>query len=72
MFSTRQKQLIAQAVEDAIEKIGHPEMDNDNIRFDLHVFGREEWSWADIHENSRKPKALPNIWNEIQDKEPSK
>lgn len=65
MFSVVEKAYIAQMVEDAIRKLGHPEMDNKNIRFNLHIDGKEPWSWADIHENSRELKESPNLWNEV-------
>lgn len=65
MFSVEEKRRIAQAVEDVIREINHPEMDNDHIAFSLHVSGRESWSWADIHENSREVRETPNPWNEM-------
>lgn len=64
MFSFNEKRIIAKRVEDIIREINHPEMDNDNIRFQLHIEGRAAWSWADITEN--RPEQKPaNTWNEV-------
>ena len=41
MFSMKEKQHLAQVVEDAIKTLNHPEMDNKNIKFHLHVDGKE-------------------------------
>lgn len=64
MFSAQEKQLLAKVVEDTIRGLNHPEMDNENIKFKLHIDGKESWSWADIHENSKAPNGV-NPWNEI-------
>lgn len=65
MFSRDEKMKIAKAVEDVIREINHPEMDNDNIKFNLHIEGKETWSWADIRPNKKdEPPADPNNWNE--------
>ncbi len=67
MFSVAEKQRIAQAIEDVLRDINHPEMDLNHIRFTLHVDGKESWSWADIVPN-RLARANPNpisaAWNE--------
>lgn len=65
MFSVAEKQHLAKVVEDAIRELNHPEMDNDNILFHLHVAGKESWSWADIHPNSQAPSGPANPWNEV-------
>ena len=67
MFSTAEKQKLSAVVESAIRELNHPEMDNENIKFKLHIDGRESWSWADIHENS-KEVGTPNPWNEVSRK----
>ena len=65
VFSREEKQQIAKAVEDVIREIDHPEMDNENIRFQLHVDGKESWSYADITDNRRAGDgANGNPWNE--------
>ena len=69
MFSRAEKNKIAQAVEDVLRDINHPEMDlaNNPVRFFLHVEGAADWSWADIEPN--RPELTvgtdPNPWNEI-------
>lgn len=67
LFSRAEKQRISQAVEDVLREINHPEMDVANIRFNLHVFGAEEWSYADIHQNTPETRTGvdPNPWNEV-------
>lgn len=66
MFSREEKIKISKAVADVLKEINHPEMDINNIHFNLHVEGKEAWSWADIHEP--KPETSkgvdPNPWNE--------
>lgn len=64
MFSVAEKRHIAEVVERTIRELNHPEVDNDNITFHLHVNGRESWSWADIHQNSLPVESAPNQWNE--------
>jgi len=51
MFSVSEKQYIATKIEELIRELNHPEMDNDNIRFNIHIDGKEDWSWADIKDN---------------------
>ena len=64
MFSHEEKKKIAQAIEDVIRSINHPEMDNERIRFHLHVEGKESWSWADITENRPEHQRDEKSWNE--------
>jgi len=65
MFSKNEKQKISKTIEDVIKEINHPEMDNDNIKFTLHVSGKESWSWADISDNkSIVGNTTSSIWNE--------
>ena len=66
MFSMKEKQIIAAAVEKALLEINHPEMPNERPSFTLHVDGKESWSWADIEPNWKyetKP-ATTTQWNE--------
>ncbi len=51
MFSVSQKQFIAQEIERTIRSLHHPEMDDRNIRFKIHIDGRDSWSFADITDN---------------------
>jgi len=67
MFSLREKRWIAEQVEKILRSTGHPELDLSNIKFQLHVEGAKEWSWADIRNNSDVPNPGVNPWNELQD-----
>lgn len=51
MFSVRQKQEIAKAVEDVILSFNHPEMPSEKPEFAIRVIGKENYSWADIKPN---------------------
>jgi len=51
MFSKRQKEIIAKAIEDTILGFNHPEMPKEKPAFTLHVLGKESWSYADIKPN---------------------
>lgn len=66
MFSVNEKQHIATEIEKLIRELNHPEMDNDNIRFNIHIDGRESWSWADIKDNKtvKEGGISANPWNE--------
>jgi len=67
MFSVRQKRAIADAVQKTLRDTGHPELPNGEIRFNLHVCGAAEWSWADIRNNGAITALSVNPWNELQD-----
>ena len=66
MFSTKEKQMIATAVEKALMEIDHPEMPKERPIFHLHVCGKEKWSWADIEPNWKYDNggATTTEWNE--------
>jgi hypothetical protein len=69
MFSVAEKQKIAEAVEKVLLEIDHPEMPKEKPIFELHVDGKESWSFADIKPNwwykeQGGPKN-PNPWNEV-------
>lgn len=51
MFSTEEKQKIAEVVEEVLLSFNHPEMPQEKPNFKLHVDGKEDWSWADIKPN---------------------
>ena len=71
MFSIRQKQEIADAVQKILRATNHPELPEGEIKFLLHVDGAESWSWADIRNNGsinlEEAKTWANPWNERQD-----
>lgn len=71
MFSIREKQEIAEKVQQALRATNHPELPDGEISFKLHVYGKESWSWADIENNDTYSKDNPTTttdWNESQDK----
>lgn len=66
MFSIKEKQKIAAAIEKVLLEIDHPEMPKEKPKFKLHVDGKESWSWADIEPNwtyEDRP-ATTTHWNE--------
>ncbi|MBN2258373.1 MAG: hypothetical protein JW704_11235 [Anaerolineaceae bacterium] len=67
MFSVRQKRKIADAVQKILRDTGHPELPEGEIRFKLHVYGAELWSWADIQNNGAVVNPSVNPHNEAQD-----
>lgn len=69
MFSIREKQKIADAVQKILRETNHPELPEGEIVFNLHVNGAESWSWADITNNGRWDGISYNPYNEIVDKE---
>jgi hypothetical protein len=70
MFSKAQKQEIAAKLEAILLSYGHPEMPTEKPRFQLHVKGKEDWSWAVIEPNwqylENTNKAPLNPHNEMQ------
>jgi hypothetical protein len=66
MFSMQQKRQIADAVQKILRATHHPELPAGEIAFNLHVEGRESWSWADIRNNGAVPNPGVNPWNEAQ------
>ena len=69
MFSLNQKRIIAEQVQRILRATEHPELPAGEISFSLHVEGAEDWSWADIRNNSAVNALTKNPWNELQDKE---
>ena len=67
MFSVSQKRDIADKVQTILRETQHPELPEGEIKFDLHVFGAESWSYADIQNNSAVETPSVNPWNEQQD-----
>ena len=51
MFSTKEKQQIAEKVQQILRDTNHPELGEGEINFTLFVEGAEVWSWADIKNN---------------------
>ena len=68
MFSMKQKQLIAEKIEELLLSLNHPEMSTEKPKFKLHVDGKESWSFADIEPNwvySGDNKPGINPFNEL-------
>ena len=51
MFSSTEKQQIAEKVQQILRDTDHPELGDGEISFTLFVEGAENWSWADIKNN---------------------
>ena len=68
MFSIKQKREISEAIQKILRKTKHPELPTDEIKFNIHVWGKETWSWADIKNNGAVLIPDVNPHNEKQDK----
>ena len=66
MFSIEEKRKISDAVQAILRETEHPELPEGEISFNLHVDGKESWSWADIQNNGavKNPEKNANQWNE--------
>lgn len=67
MFSIKEKQFIAAEVEKLLLGLNHPEMPKEKPRFQLNVYGSQDWSWAEIEPNWKFNADNPpsvNPWNE--------
>ena len=62
----KEKQTIAQKIEELLLSFNHPEMPTERPNFKLHIDGKEPWSWADIEPNWKYEDKEPSInsWNE--------
>ena len=69
MFSVRQKQEIAEAVQKILRDTNHPELPKGEIEFQLNVQGAERWSFAVIRNNGAFATVKPDVnpGNEQQD-----
>lgn len=67
MFSVEQKREISNKIQMVLRKTNHPELPEGEIEFNIHIKGKESWSWADIKNNGAVPMAEINSWNEKQD-----
>lgn len=68
MFSVREKRFIAEKIQEIIRSTNHPELPEGEIEFDIHIKGKEDWSWANIKNNGSVKVPGVNPWNEHQDK----
>jgi len=68
MFTRKEKELIAQTIEDVLLNLDHPEMPKENPNFKIDIAGKEAWSWAEILPNwtySEKNPPGENKWNNV-------
>jgi len=68
MFSVQEKQKLAAIIESALLDLRHPEMPSEKPSFSLSVYGKEDWSWAEIKPNwtfSADNPPVINPWNEV-------
>lgn len=68
MFSVSQKREIADKIQKLLRETGHPELPEDEIKFEIRINGAESWSWACIKNNGAVEKPGVNLWNELQEK----
>lgn len=61
MFTPQQKQEIAKKVQHAIQQTLNDELPKGEINFILHVDGAEDWSWANIRNNSMRNVPVPDV-----------
>ena len=69
MFSLRQKREIADKIQKILKETNHSELPVGEIEFQIHIKGKEDWSWAVIRNNGAVTNPSINPWNEAQDKE---
>jgi len=66
MFSVNQKREISRKIQEIIRETNHPELPKDEIKFQIHIDGAENWSWADIQNNGAVENPSVNPINEMQ------
>jgi len=66
MFSKREKREISDKIQKILRETNHPELPEGNIKFHIHIQGRELWSWADIEDNESVIDPRVNPWNELR------
>ena len=67
MFSIKEKQMISQKIEELLLSLDHPEMSKEKPMFELHINGKEKWSWAHIVPKWTFEDTQPvgKVWNEV-------
>jgi hypothetical protein len=53
MFSIALKKEISEKIQKILQETNHDELPEGEIKFILHVDGAEDWSWANITNNSQ-------------------
>lgn len=51
MFSIKEKRHISDNIQKILRETNHEELPDTEIKFLIHVDGKELWSWADIRNN---------------------
>ena len=59
MFTPDIKKEIAEEIQTILQKLNHAELPKGEIQFLLHIDGAENWSWANIKNNSAKTTIIP-------------
>jgi len=59
MFSPELKKEISEYVQQLLAETNHPELPEGEIKFLLHVDGKESWSWANIRNNNDRNILAP-------------
>jgi len=68
MFSVNQKRYISDQIQKILRSTNHPELPENEIEFEIHIKGKEDWSWAIIKNNKRVVNPKINPHNERMDK----
>ena len=61
MFTPQEKQEIAKKVQQAIQQTFNKELPVGEVNFILHVDGEDDWSWANIRNNSARDVEVPEV-----------
>lgn len=61
MFSVKEKTMIAKKIEELLLSLKHPEMPDKMPVFEIHVEGKERWSWANIKPNWTFNNSPPSV-----------
>lgn len=61
MLSSEVKRYIANSVQAILQKVKDDELPEGEINFILHIDGAEDWSWANIRNNSARDAPVPNV-----------
>lgn len=60
MFTPQQKQYISNRVQAILKETANDELSDGEINFILHVDGAEDWSWANIRNESARDIPVPD------------
>ena len=66
MFSVKEKRHISEQIQKILRETNHAELPDTEIKFHIHVWGAEGWSWADIMNNGAIDSPSENPFNEMQ------